>query len=155
MWQWGHAMPAQVRHDMTAAQFEQAAAHAAAQGHSLAQIDACATANGPRFAAIWEHGSSAQQLAVGLTAAAYKRETARMARIGLQPRQIAGYSAGGARFAVVFAPALAKQVALHAVSAGTFHARSRALRFDGYVLREASGYVVAGRPFYAAVWEQA
>ena len=45
--------------------------------------------------------------------------------------------------------------AAHAIAAPKFSARARLQLADGYALRDASGFVVAGRPFYSAVWERA
>lgn len=142
---------------MTQGEFQAAAAAYAAQGYGLAHIDGCATADGVRFAAIWEKSAApAQKVLTGLTAAQYKRQVAALAELGYQPKHVSGYSDGTrARFAAVFVKDGVDRVAFHALSADQHRARMRAMRANGYMLKDASGYVVGGQPFYTGVWERA
>src|SRR6266481_5431740 len=89
IWQFGRTAPSQIRHDMTAAEFRDAADALKGQGFALAHIDGCATAAGARFAAIWEKGASPPQTVfIDLTAAEFKRQRALLASQSLRPRQI-------------------------------------------------------------------
>jgi hypothetical protein len=157
IWQLGHGAPAQVGHDMTADDFEAAAARFARQGYALAHVDASATNNGTRFAAFWDKSGQSQHVFTGLTAAAYTETAARMAQQGYGPQAVAGYGVDGkAQFAAVFARNLSPQREAHLDIPGwAFHARARAMTTQGYALRDASGYVAMGLPFYAAVWDKA
>ena len=156
-WQFGHTVPAQVRDGMTTAGFQSAAAQAQRDGYALAHVDAATTSHGTRIAAIWEKSDAApQQVFAGLTADAYKSKTREMAALGFRPQRIAGaVEAGRARFVAVFVQDATRHVALHAVPAAGFSKLVGEYHRAGYRLRDASGYVVAGRPFYSAVWEQA
>jgi hypothetical protein len=142
---------------MTAAGFQAAADLYATENLSLAHVGAHATPAGARFTALWDKASGpAQKVFTGLTAAQYKRKVAALAAEGFRPGQIAGYAAdGGVRFAAVFTNRAGAFEAHHAIAAAQFHARSAALLAQGYALRDASGFVVGGRPFVTAVWEQA
>ncbi|MEI9997323.1 MAG: hypothetical protein WDM91_22190 [Rhizomicrobium sp.] len=156
IWQSGHQAPAQVENGMTLGEFESAMAIHAAAGLTVAHVDACATVDGPRFAAIWDKSRAPQRVFAGLTAAGYKAQRMALGAEGYRPRQIAGYAPGGqARFAAVFVRDGAAFDAQHAVPAAKFPAQSRALLAAGFSLKDASGYVAAGRPFYTAVWERA
>ena len=157
IWQWRHQADSQSQHAMTQGEFQAAADSYAAQGYSLAHIDGCATADGVRFAAIWEKSAApAQKVFANLTAAQYKQQTAALAELGYQPKHVSGYSDGTrARFAAVFVKDGTDRLALHALSVDQYRARTRAMRRDGYKLKDASGYVAAGQPFYTAVWERA
>jgi hypothetical protein len=157
IWQWRHRTDSQTHHDMTQGEFLAAADRYAAQGYGLAHIDGCATADGVRFAAVWDKSAAlAQKVFVDLTAAQYKRQAAALMELGYRPKHVSGYSDGArARFAAVFVKDGTDRVALHALSVDQYRARMRAMTRGGYKLKDASGYVVAGQPFYTGVWERA
>lgn len=155
--QWGHAQSANFAVDMTPEEFHSAVARFAAQGLAVAHVDGCATAQGVRFSAIWEKAGAAQKVVAGLSAAQYRQQVAALAAQGFRVSNIAGYAPGGrARFAAVFtADSGAPAEASHAIPAAKFPALKQQMMARGYRLRDASGYVAAGRPFYTGVWEQA
>jgi hypothetical protein len=157
IWQWGAAAPARIQHDMTAAGFKAATEFHAAENLVLAHVGAHTTPAGARFTALWDKAfGPAQKVFAGLTAAHYKQTVAALAADGFRPQQIAGYAVdGGVRFAAVFTNRASAFEAHHAIPAMQFHARSAALLAQGYALRDASGFIAGGRPFIAAVWEQA
>ncbi len=157
IWQLGHSAPAQIGHDMTAQEFQAAAARYARQGYALSHIDAAATNDGTRFAALWDKSGQAQDVVTGLTAAAYTETAARLAASGYRPQHIAGYGVDGkATFAAVFAknPQLVREARLD-IPGWAFHSGARAMTAQGYTLKDATGYVAMGLPFYAAIWDKA
>ena len=154
IWQWQGAAPDHVAHDLPRDAFESTVARMTEDGHVVAHIDATATDAGPRFAALFEKGSpSEQRVLTGLTGTEYRARAAALGLEGFRPRQIAGYTDGGARFAAVFTRSPGQVEARHAIPASAFAAASRAMRAQGYELRDASGFVVRGKAYYSAVWE--
>ena len=157
IWQFGYGAPAQIRLGMTLAEFRAAAELAGRQGLAMTHLDASATAQGARFAAIWKKSDGpAQDVRAGLTGTQYEQQCATLAAQGFAPSQIAGYAQDGeARFAVVFVRDGVQRQAVHAIAAEDFRLRSRAMVAQGYSLRDASGFVAGGQPYYAGVWDKA
>lgn len=155
VWEWRGEAPARIAHDLTRDAFEALVANAVRDGLSLAHVDAATTQVGPRYAAIWTKGGG-QTVFASLSGAQFVNQQASLKASGHRVRQIAGYTEGGApRFAAVFERAAGPgQHFDHAIAAADFGARTRSLRDEGYKLRDASGYAVAGRPFYTAMWEK-
>lgn len=158
IWQFGHEGAAEVRYDMTPPAFQSELDRFTAAGYSLSHVDAHATASGPRFAAIWRRSAGPQQrVATDLTAAQFDVQRGALAAEGFHPTQIAGYATKGEpQFATVFVKDAAphRQVEL-AVVAAEFHGHAMQMTSRGHRLTDASGYVIAKRPFYTAVWERA
>lgn len=155
IWQWQGAAPDHVAHGLSRSEFESTVARMMRDGYSVTHVDATATDTGPQFAALFEKNpASEQRVLAGLTGTSYRAQAAALALDGFVPQQIAGYTdVGGARFAVVFTRRTGRTAARHAIPASAFAAVSEAMRAQGYELRDASGYVVRGRPYYSAVWE--
>ncbi|MEJ1968510.1 MAG: hypothetical protein WDN03_07765 [Rhizomicrobium sp.] len=155
IWQWRRSAPDHVEHDMTLDAFRGAVDRLAQQGYALVHLDGSATRTGARFAGIWEKSQGpAQKVFADLTGAAYRQTAASLTAEGFHPQRIAGYTVGGqARFAAIFAGGAARMQAHHALAAPRFYALAIAALERGHQLRDASGYVVRGAPFYTAIWE--
>lgn len=149
IWQLASGPSQLVRHGMTQAEFEAGNA----RDHALAHLDATVTPQGPRFAAIWEKHSAQQDAFAALTSAELTQTLAAMNTKGYRPRQIVGF---GTRFAAVFEKGFAGgRETAHGLNADAFQAKSVTMRLAGYRMADATGYVVHGRPAFAAIWEKA
>lgn len=158
IWQYRRAAPARVQTGMDVTAFRAAAAWHAQQGLAIGQIDAARTEAGTRVSAIWEPASNnRQKVYADLSDADFTQHVSSHAAEGLVPRFVAGYASGdGARFAAVFDSARSASVQTDlSVLASEFPSRSHAMNAAGFILRDASGHAVNGRPFITAVWEKA
>jgi hypothetical protein len=153
LWQWGRAADTNMRHGMTAAEFEDRAGAMTSKGFAPVHIDAVATASGPRYAAIWEKASRMDKVFANLTATELQAQGAVLGADGYRAVHLAAHAQNGAaRFAAVFSRTGGAVESDHAVPASEIDARSVALAARGLALRDANGYVVGRKPFIAAVW---
>ncbi|HEY2069251.1 MAG TPA: hypothetical protein VGG48_06830 [Rhizomicrobium sp.] len=156
IWQWAPGSAAQLRIAMTESEFRAEADHFAADGYTLAHIDATATKSGTRYAAIWDKSPvRGSKLFTALSATEFKATRASLAVDGYHPRQVAGFAQNGrARFAAIFEKGATGE-SDHALPAKKFADALETRAARGVVLVDASGYVVAGRPFYTVIWDKA
>lgn len=89
-----------------------------------------------------------------MDSAAYQAEFDARVKEGYRLRQISGYAVGNrARYAAIFdktsGPAW---ISYHGMTASSYQAEFTKLVNEGYRLASASGYVVAGKTLYAALW---
>ncbi len=158
IWQLAAGPEWKTRHGMTLTQFEEASGQFAARGFRLAHLDGCATKSGARYSAIWEYGGGpALETFAALTSSAYTQKLKVLTVQGFRPRVISGYAPHGeVLFAAVFeAGSGTGWEAHHELTKPAFEEKSKTMTARGYLLADASGYVLGGRPMFTGVWENA
>src|SRR6266550_1286420 len=92
------------RHDLPSSAYQQEFDSLLAQGFRLMHVSGYNTANGERFAAIFEKRGGPEFVARhGLTSSAYQAEFDRLVGQGFRPTVVSGYGAGGTEhYAAIF-----------------------------------------------------
>jgi CubicO group peptidase (beta-lactamase class C family) len=144
------------RHGLTSAQYQAEFDKWTQQGFRLDEVCGVGVGNQALYAAIWEKKAGPPQVARhGLTSAQYQAEFDRLAKEGFRLKSVSGYAVGNtARYAAIWekagGPAWA---ARHGMSAAEYQAAFNNYFYQGYRLTWVNGYLVAGEPRFAAVWQ--
>jgi hypothetical protein len=127
------------------------------EGYRLRQVCGYAVGGDAQYAAIFDKSAGPAWIARhGMDSAAYQAEFDARVKEGYRLRQISGYAVGNeARYAAIFdktsGPAW---VSYHGMTASSYQEQFTKLVSEGYRLASVSGYVVAGKTLYAALWIQ-
>ncbi|UJB72981.1 hypothetical protein HRE53_30070 (plasmid) [Acaryochloris sp. 'Moss Beach'] len=145
------------RHGLTSAQYQSAFNKQAKNGYRLVHVDGYSVANKAYYAAIWEKKSGPALIARhGLTSAQYQSAFDKHVKNGYRLVHVSGYSvANKAYYAAIWekksGPAL---IARHGLTSAQYQSAFDKHVKNGYRLVHVSGYSVANKAYYAAIWEK-
>lgn len=145
------------RHGLSGTQYQQLFNQAVADGYRPIEVSGYSVGGQARYAALFEKRSGPEFFAVhGLLSAEYQSEFERLTRSGFKPVYVDGFTvANSARLNAVFEKASSPAwVARHDLDSAAYQREFDRLTRAGYRLICVSGYNVAGRDLFAAIWEQ-
>ena len=157
------ADPWEMRHNLTATDFEKASKDLADKSYRPVQLSAAVVGKDKevRFLAVWEKHPDAPAWVAHheLTAKQYAKIAADLKDLGFRAVDLCGYEVGGeVRFAAIWekepkdAPA---REAHHALTSDDYRKLDAALSGKGYHPLRLGGYAVGKEARYATIWEKA
>jgi CubicO group peptidase (beta-lactamase class C family) len=129
----------------------------ASQGYRLTDVSGYTVNGASRFAALWESSPGPAWAARhGMSAAEYQQEFEQRVADGYRLVLVNGYGvAGDARYVAIWEQRSGPPwIARHGMSGAEYQQAFDEQAAAGYRLVHVSGYDVAGRETYAAIWEQ-
>ena len=144
------------RHRMTSAQYQQYFNLYRGLGYRLVQVSGYSLNNQARYAAIWEKkGGPAWIARHGLTSAGYQNAFNAYVRRGYRLKHVSAYTVANVdRYAAIFertgGPIWA---ARHRMTSAGYQGEFNNFYYQGYRLKNISGYALGGKARYAAIWE--
>jgi CubicO group peptidase (beta-lactamase class C family) len=144
------------RHGLTAAQYQAEFDSLVNRGYRLVCVSGYTVAGQPLFAGIWEQSAGPAWVARhNLTAPQYQAEFDGLVKQGYRLVDVSGYAVGGQDlYAAIWEQTGGPRwVARHGLSSSDYQGVFDQLVDQGYRLSWVSGYGVAGRPRYAAIWQ--
>ncbi len=111
-----------------------------------------------QYAGLWEMGDvSSQKVFSQLSIGDYQQQAATLAGQGLRPTRLSlGVLNHSAFVAAIFDTDNGPLWQANAqMSFSEFHKANMTLKAQGYRLRDASGHMLAGKPVFSGIWDQA
>jgi hypothetical protein len=145
------------RSGMTAAQYQAEFDKRTAEGYRLTAIDGYEIGGSARFAAIFEKRATPPWFSLsGLTGAQYQAEFEKAGREGFRVVWVNGYTVGGVQqFAAIWEKAPTNDYfTFFGLTNATFQQTLDQQIAQGFRLKLVSGYVVAGEPRFAVIFER-
>jgi CubicO group peptidase (beta-lactamase class C family) len=143
------------RHGLTSAQYQAEFDKRVAEGYRLVDISGYTVGSSPRFAALFVKTTGpAWQARHGLTSAEYQTAFNQLTQQGYRLVRVSGYTVDGQdRYAAIFVQQSGPGwVARHGMTSAQYQEEFDIRRYQGYRLKDVSGYEVAGQARYAAIW---
>jgi Bacterial tandem repeat domain 1 len=140
-------------HNLSRTDFDALNASRAQKGFCLIHLDARL-----RYAGLWESGDvSSQKVFSQLSISDYQQQAAALASQGLRPTRL---SLGVLNHSLFVAAIFDKDdgapwQANAQMSFPEFHKANTTLKAQGFRLRDASGHMLAGKPVFSGIWDQA
>lgn len=144
------------RHGLTSGQYQAEFDKWVKQGYRLKEVNGLGIGNEALYAAIWEKRDGPPWAARhGLTSAQYQAEFDSLAKQGFRLKSVSGYAVGNAtRYAAVWEKTAGRAwAARHGMTPAEYQGEFNNFFYQGYRLTWVNGYVVAGKPRFAAVWQ--
>jgi hypothetical protein len=158
IWQKGNlGRPWHVWYRLTEANFTQEHEKLVGEGYQITRISVASVGNNPVFSGFWEKKDRpATVVRYGLTADACGRESDNRAAQGYRPIWISGYAQGlESRYAAIWEKSGGPTSTVrYELTAGAFGRDREKWRSQGYRPICLSGFTVAGRDYYAAIWQK-
>ena len=143
------------RHNMTAANFQQAFDQLGAEGFGPTCVSGYVVNGEERFAAIWEHGRPVFDARFGLTPATLQQAFDELGPKGFAPTCVSAHVLNGAeRFVAVWEQGRPKFDARFGLTPATLQQAFDQLGPQGFGPTCVSGYTINGEDRYVGIWEQ-
>ena len=144
------------RHRLTSAEYQAEFDKRVAEGYRLVDISGYTIDGSSRIAAIFEKTTGpAWQARHGLTSTQYQTTFNELTAQGYRLRRLCGYTVEDQdRYAVIFEKTSGPGwVARHGISSTEYQNEFDNRYYQGYRLKDVSGYEAGGKARYAALWE--
>jgi hypothetical protein len=145
------------RHGMTSAKYQSTFNAQVDSGLRLATIDGAATAQGMRYAAIWEKTAGGRWVARhGMSATQYQAQVTAKKANGFRPIDISvsGRGNNSGTFAALWVKTGGAWVARHGLTPAQYQQAFDKFTQQGYRLRDVEGYMTKKGLRYAALWDK-
>ncbi len=145
------------RHNMDAAEYQKYFDQYVSEGYRLTQVSGYGVGDTAYFAAIWEKTSGPEWIARhNMDAAEYQKYFDQYVSEGYRLTQVSGYGVGDtAYFAAIWEKTSGPEwIARHNMDAAAFEDYSLTYIGEAYQLVDVSGYDVAGKTMFAALWKK-
>jgi hypothetical protein len=145
------------RHGLTSAQYQQEFDRLSKKGFRIVGVSGYGVAGKAHYAAIWEAGPGPARVARhGMTSAKYQQAFTLLTGQGYRLVRVSGYGIGGTDYyAAIFEKRTGPPwVARHGMTSAQYQKEFEERAGQGYRLIDVSGYSVAGKDRYAAIWEK-